>query len=182
MYFHIWYFLKNNLGGTTVPWCLCFGLLVIYALGYKARVDHSIAYFLTCVQWIYQIHLWCDIWWHLDNQRGSQATYSNRSNCLSHSGAASHLVLTNFHKWTFPFSQLTEALKKRPMQAMNPTQKAAILAFLCNELLTSKAVSTEIEGHLETVQNLRRDKWVAESKMRKWVDFYVQFILVSFFC
>ena len=53
------------------------------------------------------------------------------------------------------------------MQAMNPTQKAAILAFLCNELLTSKAVSTEIEGHLETVQNLRRDKWVAESKMRK---------------
>ena len=65
---------------------------------------------------------------------------------------------------------MTEALKKRPMQAMNPTQKAAILAFLCNELLTSKAVSTEIEGHLETVQNLRKDRWTAEGKMRKYVS------------
>ena len=76
-----------------------------------------------------------------------------------HRNLFTHIYLSLF--------QLTEALKKRPMQSMNPTQKAGILAFLCNELLTSKVVSSEIEGHIETVQNLRRDKWVAESKMRK---------------
>ncbi len=47
--------------------------------------------------------------------------------------------------------QLTEALKKRPMQSMTPTQKAAILAFLCNELLTCKAVSGYVSLILMTL-------------------------------
>ena len=35
----------------------CFGLLV---LDFKARVDLSLACFVTCMQWIIQIHLWCN--------------------------------------------------------------------------------------------------------------------------
>ena len=38
----------------------CFGLLVMSALGFKARVDPSLAFFLMCMQWIPQIHPWCD--------------------------------------------------------------------------------------------------------------------------
>ena len=34
--------------------------LVTSVLGFKARVDPLVACFLTCVQWIPQIHLWCD--------------------------------------------------------------------------------------------------------------------------
>ena len=38
----------------------CFELLVTSALGFKARVDHMLACFITSAQWIPQIHLWCD--------------------------------------------------------------------------------------------------------------------------
>ena len=33
---------------------------VLFVLGFKARVDSSLGYFVTYVQWIPQIHLWCD--------------------------------------------------------------------------------------------------------------------------
>lgn len=38
-------------------------------------------------------------------------------------------------------SQMMEWLIDKPMEALNPTKKAAILAFLCNELLTSKVIT-----------------------------------------
>ena len=37
-----------------------FGLMVMYVLGLKAWVDSLLVCFLTCMQWIPQIHLWCD--------------------------------------------------------------------------------------------------------------------------
>ena len=55
-------------------WHLCFGLLVIFALGFKARVDPSLACFLAFLQWIPQIHLWCDTCWPLGCQHGNQRT------------------------------------------------------------------------------------------------------------
>ena len=48
---------ESFLWGHSYP---CFGLLVTSSLGYKARVDPSLASFLTCAQQIPQIHLWCD--------------------------------------------------------------------------------------------------------------------------
>ena len=54
-------------------WYPCFGLLVMSALGFKARVDPSLACFIACVQWIPQINLWCNACWPPDGQHGSQA-------------------------------------------------------------------------------------------------------------
>ena len=42
-----------------------FGLLLTSALGFEARVDPSLVYLVTCVQWISQIHLWCETCWPL---------------------------------------------------------------------------------------------------------------------
>ena len=54
-------------------WYPCFGLLVTSPLGFKARVDPSHACFVTCVQWIPEIHLWCNTCWPLGGQHGSQS-------------------------------------------------------------------------------------------------------------
>ena len=54
-------------------WYPCFGLLVMTALGFKARVDPWLACFVACMQWISQIHLWCNTCWPLDGQHGSQS-------------------------------------------------------------------------------------------------------------
>ena len=54
-------------------WCPCFRFLVMSALGFKARMDPLLVCFLTCAQWIPQIHLWCDTCWPLDSQYGSQS-------------------------------------------------------------------------------------------------------------
>ena len=53
-------------------WYPCFGLLVTSPLGFKARVDPLLVCFLACVQWIPEIHLWCDTCWPLGGQHGSQ--------------------------------------------------------------------------------------------------------------
>ena len=50
------------------PW---FGLLVMSALDFKAKVD-PLTCFITCKQWNPQIHLWCDTCWPLDGQHGGQ--------------------------------------------------------------------------------------------------------------
>ena len=56
-------------------WYPCFGLLVTSALGFKAKVDPWLTYFLTYIQWIPQIHLWCDTCLPLVSQHCSRAFY-----------------------------------------------------------------------------------------------------------
>ena len=41
--------------------------------GFKARVDPSLACFVTCMQWIPEIHLWCNTCWLYGGQHGSWA-------------------------------------------------------------------------------------------------------------
>ena len=41
------------------------------------------------------------------------------------------------------------------------------MAWLCNELNTSQAVTDEIDNNMESVLNLRRDKWELEGKIRE---------------
>ena len=69
------FFLKKYFGGhksffvrSLMPY---FRRLVTSALGFKGRVDLSLASFLTCMQWIPQIHLWCNTCWPLSGQHGS---------------------------------------------------------------------------------------------------------------
>ena len=69
------FFLKfmEDFSAFVVPRYPCFGPLVISALGFKVMTNPSLICFLTCVQWIPQINLWCNIYWPLDDHHGSWA-------------------------------------------------------------------------------------------------------------
>ena len=56
-------------------WYPCSGLLVMSPLGFKARLE-SLASMLACVQWIPQIHFWCNTCWLLGSQHGNWAVSS----------------------------------------------------------------------------------------------------------
>ena len=56
-------------------WYPYFGLLETSPLGFKARMDPSLACFVACMQWFPEIHLWCDTRWPLGGQRGSQSRF-----------------------------------------------------------------------------------------------------------
>ena len=60
---------------TPVYWYPCLGLLMTSALGFKARLNPSLAYFIAYMQWIFQIHLWCDTYWLLGGQYGSWVVF-----------------------------------------------------------------------------------------------------------
>ncbi|XP_013793042.1 bromodomain adjacent to zinc finger domain protein 2B-like, partial [Limulus polyphemus] len=64
-------------------------------------------------------------------------------------------------------SKMCKWVTEKPFLSLNPTHKSEIIAFLCNELLCSRAVLRQIEYNIETVNNLRRDKWVVEGNLRK---------------
>ncbi|XP_070170214.1 bromodomain adjacent to zinc finger domain protein 2B isoform X10 [Polyergus mexicanus] len=63
--------------------------------------------------------------------------------------------------------RMSERLRDKPFLALNATHKAQMLAFLCNELLQNKAVIRQIEGSLETVAQLRKERFVLDTKIRK---------------
>ncbi|GAB6019345.1 Bromodomain adjacent to zinc finger domain protein 2B [Chamberlinius hualienensis] len=63
-------------------------------------------------------------------------------------------------------SSYLEWISRKPFLALNPTQKAAILAYLCNELLCSKTIIRQIDNNIEGLNNMRRDRWVVEGKVR----------------
>ena len=50
-------------------------LFLTFALGFKGLVDHCLACFVTCTQWISQIHLWCYTHWPLGGQHGGQVVF-----------------------------------------------------------------------------------------------------------
>lgn len=63
--------------------------------------------------------------------------------------------------------KMSDLLKDKPFLALSSTDKAAILAFLCNELLQNKAVIRQIEGSLENVAQQKKEKWLLDAKIRK---------------
>ncbi|KAJ8924293.1 hypothetical protein NQ315_007086 [Exocentrus adspersus] len=66
-----------------------------------------------------------------------------------------------------PTYKLSDLLKDKPFMALSPTNKAEILAFLCNELLQNKAVIRQIESSLESVAHQKKEKWLLDTKIRK---------------
>ncbi|XP_046639632.1 bromodomain adjacent to zinc finger domain protein 2B-like isoform X1 [Daphnia pulicaria] len=62
---------------------------------------------------------------------------------------------------------MSEWLKRKPFLSLNPTQKAAILGFMVNELLQNKAVIGQIEGAIEGQSTARRDHWIVDMKIEK---------------
>uniref|UniRef100_A0A336LQU0 CSON001452 protein n=1 Tax=Culicoides sonorensis TaxID=179676 RepID=A0A336LQU0_CULSO len=63
--------------------------------------------------------------------------------------------------------KLSEYLKDKPFVALNPTVKAQIMAMLCNDLLLNKAVCKQIESNLESQAQLKKEKYILDSKIRK---------------
>jgi hypothetical protein len=51
---------------------------------------------------------------------------------------------------------MSEWLRRKPFLSLNPTQKAAILGFMVNELLQNKAVIGQIEGAIEGQNTAKR--------------------------
>lgn len=64
--------------------------------------------------------------------------------------------------------KLSLALKDRPFVALNPTKKTQILAHLCNDLLMNKAVLKQIDNSLETCNQMRKEKYMTDMKVRKY--------------
>ncbi|KAK6180630.1 hypothetical protein SNE40_008641 [Patella caerulea] len=64
-------------------------------------------------------------------------------------------------------NELTKCLAEVPIEAQNPTLKARILGFLCDELVSSRNITSEIERNIDAINNMRRDKWIIEGKLRK---------------
>lgn len=66
-----------------------------------------------------------------------------------------------------PTWAMSEWLRTHPFLALSPTCKAAILSFLCNELLQNKTVTAQIEKSIENAGQLRKDRYILDNKIRK---------------
>lgn len=56
----------------------------------------------------------------------------------------------------------------RPFLSLNPAQKTQVLTFLCNELTGNQAIIRHIEETIETVGNLRKERWHLGCELRKY--------------
>lgn len=84
---------------------------------------------------------------------------------VSHTGknAEYYKLLHENETW-----KLSLSLKDRPFVSLNPTKKSQILAHLCNDLLMNKAVLKQIENSLETCNQMRKEKYMTDMKVRKY--------------
>ncbi|KAM9486251.1 bromodomain adjacent to zinc finger domain protein 2B isoform 2-T3 [Clarias gariepinus] len=69
---------------------------------------------------------------------------------------------------------LAESLKTKGFQAHTPTQKVSIMAFLVNELASNRSVVAEIDKSIDQMTNLRRERCIIESSLRKMRIIYAK--------
>nr|DBA32883.1 TPA: hypothetical protein GDO54_000636 [Pyxicephalus adspersus] len=62
---------------------------------------------------------------------------------------------------------LCESLRTHPFQAHPPHIKAAVIAFIINELNGSARIISEIDKTLENMSHYRKNKWIIEGKLRR---------------
>ncbi|GIY81667.1 bromodomain adjacent to zinc finger domain protein 2A [Caerostris darwini] len=65
-------------------------------------------------------------------------------------------------------SSMLEWLQTKPFLSLSATQKAEVIAFLCDELLTSRLLTRQIDTNIENVNVLRKDKWLVEGDLRRY--------------
>ena len=63
--------------------------------------------------------------------------------------------------------EMSNWVKERPFLCLNPTEKAEILAFVCNELLFNKSVLHQIESNVERVNKAKKIKLLVDTKYKK---------------
>ncbi|CAG4958104.1 unnamed protein product [Parnassius apollo] len=93
---------------------------------------------------------------HHQNDAEMQHTCSNTKNAAYYE----HLHNNSTYK-------LSETLRDKPFLALNPTTKARMLAYLCDELLQSKAVLRQIDASLDHLNQLRKERYLMDMKIRK---------------
>lgn len=63
---------------------------------------------------------------------------------------------------------------------LSADQQASLLAFVCDELVgSSRLISTEVDRTIELQAALKREKWILESKIRRYVlalDYFLTII------
>ena len=59
------------------------------------------------------------------------------------------------------------AMQTIPVWCLKPSQKAALMGHICNELLGSSLVATKLEDCQVEMDNLRKEKWNLECQIRK---------------
>ncbi|KAG2467559.1 BAZ2A protein, partial [Polypterus senegalus] len=64
-------------------------------------------------------------------------------------------------------ADVCDHLRTQPFQSLHPEKKAAILAFVVNELNGSNLVISEIDKTLENMATYRKNKWIIEGKLRR---------------
>merc|ERR1739838_277767 len=64
-------------------------------------------------------------------------------------------------------TEISKRLEGRPFSSLDPDSKTQVLAFLTDELISSRSIVGGIERHLEALAVLRREKWVVEGNIRQ---------------
>ena len=65
--------------------------------------------------------------------------------------------------------KLVTALSQgKPFLSLSAELKAQSLSFLCNELLCNQSIVKQIEDNIESIANLRREKWLIDCDLRKF--------------
>lgn len=56
----------------------------------------------------------------------------------------------------------------KPFLSLSAELKSQVLSFLCNELLCNQLIVKQVEENIESIANLRREKWLVDCDLRKF--------------
>ena len=59
-------------------------------------------------------------------------------------------------------------VRDKSFLCLNATDKSEMMAYLCNDLLSNKAVVQQIDANVENIAKCKRQKWDAEIKVKKF--------------
>ncbi|CAK1548954.1 unnamed protein product [Leptosia nina] len=96
-----------------------------------------------------------------------QSDAEMQQTCASTKNAAYYEHLHNNSTY-----KLSEMLRDKPFVSLNPSSKARMLAYLCDELLQSKAVLRAVDASLDHLNQLRKERYLMDAKIRKVRSLY----------
>lgn len=58
-------------------------------------------------------------------------------------------------------------IKDKPFLCLNPKEKSEIVGFICNELLSNKALVHQIDMNVENISKAKKEKWEIEAQLKR---------------
>ena len=55
----------------------------------------------------------------------------------------------------------------KSFSCLNPSEKSELVSFICNELLSNKAVVHQIDNNVENISKAKKDKWEVEAQLKR---------------